>query len=184
MTDPEVTPPLDEFLREYEQSPNVWWGMGCGHHLNLFEAAVERTSNDRYRLAWLSARRRASFAAKAFYAEASATRELEAAVVDMKPAPVTSRERVAEVVRVALSFEVGAAEGHLLTQQANRVTQALFAAGVFRDDRALEGTATQNRIIEALAAERDKHDRYQSVAWAFYDIAISIASRAGAGEPS
>jgi len=42
MTDPEVTPPLDEFLREYEQDNNIWWGMGCGHHQNLFEAAVER----------------------------------------------------------------------------------------------------------------------------------------------
>ena len=35
--------------------------------------------SDRYRLAWLSARRRASFAQKAFYAEARAARELEAA---------------------------------------------------------------------------------------------------------
>lgn len=38
----EVTPLLDDFLREYEADDNVWWGMGCGHHQNLFEAAVER----------------------------------------------------------------------------------------------------------------------------------------------
>ena len=40
MSDP--TPPLDEFLREYEADDNIWWVMECGHHQNLFEAAVER----------------------------------------------------------------------------------------------------------------------------------------------
>jgi hypothetical protein len=45
-------------------------------------------TDNRYRLAWLSARRRASFAAKAFYAEASAARELESAMTEMKPASV------------------------------------------------------------------------------------------------
>lgn len=40
MTD--VTPPLDDFLREFEADSNTWWRIDCGHHLNLFEAAVER----------------------------------------------------------------------------------------------------------------------------------------------
>ena len=39
---PDVTPPLDDFLREYEQDDNCWWRMACGHHQNLFEEAVER----------------------------------------------------------------------------------------------------------------------------------------------
>jgi len=38
----DATPPLDDFLREYEQDNNVWWELSCGHHMNLFEAAVER----------------------------------------------------------------------------------------------------------------------------------------------
>lgn len=41
-SDPDVTPPLDEFLRGYTQDDNIWWAMPCGHHQNLFEAAVER----------------------------------------------------------------------------------------------------------------------------------------------
>lgn len=36
------TPPLDEFLRLYEEDDNIWWRTGCGHHLNLFDAACER----------------------------------------------------------------------------------------------------------------------------------------------
>jgi hypothetical protein len=38
----DVTPPLDDFLREFEANNNLWWSTDCGHHLNLFEAAVER----------------------------------------------------------------------------------------------------------------------------------------------
>lgn len=37
----DVTPPLDEFLTLYHADDNVWWRIGCGHHQNLFEAAVE-----------------------------------------------------------------------------------------------------------------------------------------------
>jgi hypothetical protein len=38
----DVTPPLDDFLREYEADNNTWWRTDCGHHMNLFEAAVDR----------------------------------------------------------------------------------------------------------------------------------------------
>jgi hypothetical protein len=41
MKDSDPTPPLAEFLVEFEQDDNIWWRIGCGHHLNLFEAAVE-----------------------------------------------------------------------------------------------------------------------------------------------
>lgn len=51
MLTPDVTPPLDEFLAEYEQDDNCWWRMACGHHLNLFEEAVERMRQAERRLA-------------------------------------------------------------------------------------------------------------------------------------
>lgn len=38
----DVTPPLDEFLARFEEDDNEWWTLSCGHHLNLFEDAVER----------------------------------------------------------------------------------------------------------------------------------------------
>lgn len=38
----EQTPPLDEFLERFVADDNEWWRLDCGHHLNLFEAAVER----------------------------------------------------------------------------------------------------------------------------------------------
>lgn len=37
-----ATPPLDEFLTEYNQDDNIWWVIGCGHHQNLFEDAADR----------------------------------------------------------------------------------------------------------------------------------------------
>lgn len=45
--------------------------------LALYPAPAVPQPAGRYRLAWLSARRRASFASKAFFAEARAARELE-----------------------------------------------------------------------------------------------------------
>jgi hypothetical protein len=33
---------LDDFLPAYERDDNVWWMIECGHHQNLFDAAVER----------------------------------------------------------------------------------------------------------------------------------------------
>jgi hypothetical protein len=35
------TAPLADFLAAYEKDDNEWWGIGCGHHQNLFEAAVD-----------------------------------------------------------------------------------------------------------------------------------------------
>ncbi len=43
-SDPDVTPSLDDFLHDYEADTNIWWTLSCGHHLNLFEAAVERAA--------------------------------------------------------------------------------------------------------------------------------------------
>jgi hypothetical protein len=44
MTDDSQVPtaPLDEFLVAYAEDPNLWWRIGSGHHLNLFEMAIER----------------------------------------------------------------------------------------------------------------------------------------------
>ena len=42
MADPDVTPPLDAFLGRYEQDDNEWWMLSCGHHMNLFDEAVDR----------------------------------------------------------------------------------------------------------------------------------------------
>lgn len=36
------TPPLEVFLELYEEDRNLWWKIGCGHHENLFDAAIER----------------------------------------------------------------------------------------------------------------------------------------------
>ena len=36
------TPPLDVYLALTAEHPNLWWMIGCGHHLNLFEDAVTR----------------------------------------------------------------------------------------------------------------------------------------------
>lgn len=37
-----VTAPLMDFLAAYYEDDNIWWSIGCGHHLNLFESAIER----------------------------------------------------------------------------------------------------------------------------------------------
>ncbi len=43
MNDPKApTADLDEFLAAYEEDDNAWWYISCGHHLNLFDAAIER----------------------------------------------------------------------------------------------------------------------------------------------
>jgi hypothetical protein len=36
------TAPLMEFVTAYEHDDNWWWQIGCGHHENLFDAALER----------------------------------------------------------------------------------------------------------------------------------------------
>lgn len=36
------TPALDEFNAMYDEDDNWWWRIACGHHQNLYEAAVER----------------------------------------------------------------------------------------------------------------------------------------------
>ena len=47
--DPNVpTAPLDEFVAAYEDDDNWWWRIACGHHQNLFEAAVERLTELRH----------------------------------------------------------------------------------------------------------------------------------------
>jgi hypothetical protein len=33
---------LDEFITQYEQDDNVWWTLGSGDHMNLFDDALER----------------------------------------------------------------------------------------------------------------------------------------------
>lgn len=33
---------LDAFLTAYESDDNIWWMIECGHHQNLFEAAIDR----------------------------------------------------------------------------------------------------------------------------------------------
>lgn len=36
------TAPLDEFLHAYDEDDNEWWRIDCGHHLNLFDEAIDR----------------------------------------------------------------------------------------------------------------------------------------------
>ena len=35
------TAPLAEFWSAYRKDDNLWWMIGCGHHQNLLDAAVE-----------------------------------------------------------------------------------------------------------------------------------------------
>lgn len=35
------TPSLENFRQWYEQDNNIWWMAACGHHQNLFEAALD-----------------------------------------------------------------------------------------------------------------------------------------------
>jgi hypothetical protein len=37
-----ATAGLNDFLEAYRDDPSWWWRIGCGHHLNLVEEAVER----------------------------------------------------------------------------------------------------------------------------------------------
>lgn len=37
-----VTAPLSDFLLAYAKDDTLWWHLAVGHHLNLFEAAVDR----------------------------------------------------------------------------------------------------------------------------------------------
>lgn len=48
---PDVSPPLDEFLKRYEHDDNEWWRIPCGDHQNLFDEAVERMQAAERRLA-------------------------------------------------------------------------------------------------------------------------------------
>lgn len=41
------TPGLDDFLAMAELDSNLWWRIGCGHHENLFDAAVEELAEQR-----------------------------------------------------------------------------------------------------------------------------------------
>ena len=41
------TAPLAEFIEEYDADDNVWWMIGCGHHQNLFDAAVSELADER-----------------------------------------------------------------------------------------------------------------------------------------
>lgn len=45
------TPPLDEFLAEYKSDDNTWWYLASGHHLNLFDAALDQLEQARAELA-------------------------------------------------------------------------------------------------------------------------------------
>lgn len=53
MSGPEqdATPSLEEFCARYEADNNEWWGISCGHHQNLFEAACEEVDRLRAELA-------------------------------------------------------------------------------------------------------------------------------------
>lgn len=42
-----ATPPLDDFLAVYNDDDNEWWRIECGHHMNLFEAAVDERDEAR-----------------------------------------------------------------------------------------------------------------------------------------
>lgn len=53
MSEPAVTPELNDFLREQEADDNTWWTLGSGHHLNLFEAALERSDELQAFVEWL-----------------------------------------------------------------------------------------------------------------------------------
>ncbi len=48
------TPPLDEFLPLYDADDNVWWAMDSGHHMNLFDEAVDRMQTAEARLSALT----------------------------------------------------------------------------------------------------------------------------------
>lgn len=44
--DPQApTAPLVDFLAAMKVDDNWWWRVACGHHLNLFDEAVERMTD-------------------------------------------------------------------------------------------------------------------------------------------
>jgi len=48
VTDPQAaTPPLDEYLAAEKEDGNIFWRIGCGHHENLLDAAVEQRDEAR-----------------------------------------------------------------------------------------------------------------------------------------
>jgi hypothetical protein len=36
------TADFNEFVAAYNEDDNWWWRVGCGHHMNLFDEAIER----------------------------------------------------------------------------------------------------------------------------------------------
>jgi hypothetical protein len=109
----------------------------------IVAAEETHTPAARLRLAWKSARRRASLATRAFYAEADAARELEAAAV-------ASPERVAEAIGTisGLSGQHGVAHSYdgscaLCKGDPQRITDALRAAGVFRAEAVAKAEALE-----------------------------------------
>jgi hypothetical protein len=42
------TAPLEDFLIAYAEDDNWWWRIACGHHLNLFDAALDRIEELEY----------------------------------------------------------------------------------------------------------------------------------------
>jgi hypothetical protein len=36
------TADFDQFVAVYAEDDNWWWRIGCGHHMNLFDEAIER----------------------------------------------------------------------------------------------------------------------------------------------
>lgn len=74
------TAPLDEFLAVYEQDDNVWWMIGGGHHMNLFDAAVDQLEDARREIAWW--RERWPLVAEIYEAEQRAMAEAEQTVKD------------------------------------------------------------------------------------------------------
>jgi hypothetical protein len=54
----DVTPSLEEFRRVYEADSNAWWRLESGHHLNLFDEALDALDAARARIAELEAPQR------------------------------------------------------------------------------------------------------------------------------
>jgi len=40
------TAPLDEFLEAYDQDDTIWYQISAAHHMNLFDALLERLDSD------------------------------------------------------------------------------------------------------------------------------------------
>jgi len=93
MTD--VTPLLEEFRRVYEADSNAWWRLESGHHMNLFDAALDALDAARARIAELEGERD-EIRADAGRAHGNAG-ALHARVMELR-AQVTARDaRVAEL---------------------------------------------------------------------------------------